>query len=96
MSNKRTFELELIDLLSDVLGISKNKINSKTLLVEDLGLDSFSATELLVLIEKKYQIKISESDFSNNKTLGDWAHLLTKRCGQIVKTTPPLNHNNMR
>ena len=80
MRRELAFHAELITLVAEVTGLGRDRIRPGDRLVEDLGLDSFAAMELLVLIEQKYKIKISESDLMKNKTLGDWSNLITGRC----------------
>jgi len=80
MNRERAFQVELTLLIAEVTGLRRDKIRLRDRLVEDLGLDSFAAMELLVLIEQKYKIKISESDLIKNKTLRDWAKLIAERC----------------
>lgn len=80
MSRDHAFHAELVALVAEVTGLTPGKIHLRDRIAEDLGLDSFTAMELLVLIEQKYKIKISESDLMKNKTLGDWAKLIAERC----------------
>ncbi len=89
MDRERTFQVELTVLVAEVTGLGRDKIRLRDRLVEDLGLDSFAATELLVLIEQKYKIKISESDLIKNKTLGEWARLIAERCQRNEEANMP-------
>ena len=86
MSRACTFEADLIEIVADVTGLRGSRIRPEARLIEDLGLDSFSAMELLVLIEKKYRINISEAELMTHKTLRDWARLIAERSPR-VKTT---------
>ena len=79
--NKNLYYLqtELILLIAEVTGLKVEKIHLEDRLVEDLGLDSFTAMELLVSLEQKYRIRFSEADLAANRTLKDWIKLIGSR-----------------
>ncbi len=79
MSGERVLQLELTALIAEVTGLREDKIHLGDRFIEDLGLDSFAAMELLILVEQKYKIKISESDLLRNRTVGDWVKLISER-----------------
>ena len=57
MSSKDAVQVELINIVADVVGLRHDRIHPKDRLIEDLGLDSFSATELLVLVDQ-YNLEV--------------------------------------
>lgn len=63
--------LEVRKIISDIIEIDEEEIQSATKFVEDLGVDSMMALEILVAIEKKYCVKIPEERLSNIRTLKD-------------------------
>lgn len=86
MGNRQKFLTELTELITEVAGLKASKLRPEARLIEDLGLDSFAATELLVAVEQRYRISISESDLRRNKTIGDWAKLISARCRRSTRS----------
>lgn len=57
-----TLEQDVKKLIADIIEMDPNEIDADANLVEDLGMDSMMALEILALMEKKYKIKIAEED----------------------------------
>ena len=55
-----TLEKELREIISKITEIEPNEIALESKFVEDLGMDSMMALEILASVEKKYKIKIPE------------------------------------
>ena len=53
---------QVLELIADILEMEPAKIDPSAQLVEDLGMDSMMALEILATIEKKFRIKIPEED----------------------------------
>ena len=62
---------EIRKIISEVTEVEEEKIQRHTRLVEDLGVDSMLALEILVAIEKKYNVKVPEDRLVEIKTLND-------------------------
>ncbi|MCI2768007.1 MAG: acyl carrier protein [Citrobacter sp.] len=58
---------ELKELVSEIIEIDDFKEDDN--FVEDLGVDSMMALEIVVRIEKKYQISIPEEELPNIQSL---------------------------
>ena len=58
---------ELKELVSEIIEIDDFKEDDN--FVEDLGVDSMMALEIVVRIEKKYQISIQEEELHNIQSL---------------------------
>ncbi|MDH4128593.1 MAG: phosphopantetheine-binding protein [Spirochaetota bacterium] len=54
---------KIIDIVSESLVIEKGKINLKSLLVNDLGIDSLDFLDIVFMIEKEFKIKVRDKDF---------------------------------
>lgn len=54
-------EKEIRSLVAEILEIDASKITSDARFVEDLGMDSMMALEILASVEKKYKLRIPES-----------------------------------
>ena len=53
-------EQEIINTIAEEAGVDKGEINLDSSLY-DLGIDSLSSLEIVVALEKKYDIRISEN-----------------------------------
>ena len=53
-------EQEIRALIAEIVEMDEDKITPDANLVEDLGMDSMMALEILASVEKKYKIKIDE------------------------------------
>ena len=58
-------------IISDKLGVSESEITEKANFVSDLGADSLDVVELVMEIEKKFDINIPDQDAETFKTVGD-------------------------
>lgn len=55
-------EQDIKNLIADIIEMEPGQIDLEARLVEDLGMDSMMALEILATMEKKYKIKIAEED----------------------------------
>lgn len=74
---------DLKNIISDVVGVKVSAIKDSTDLQEDLGIDSFNATEILVVVEQKYGLTINKSQVFNVSTFKDVLNLVQKHIHQI-------------
>lgn len=58
-------------LVAEITERSPEEISDTALFIEDLGIDSLMAIEMLVSIDKKYKIRISEEEFGKIKNVND-------------------------
>ena len=61
----------LTDLLHRKMGIAKQRITSQAQLIRELGLDSLDSVELIVEVEKHFNITISDEELEAFVTLQD-------------------------
>lgn len=59
---------------------SEAKVDSK--LAEDLGFDSLDEVELIMYVEEKFDIQISDEDASGLITIGDVVNFVEKSIGE--------------
>jgi len=62
-------EQEVKELIAEIIEMEPNEINPDAHLVEDLGMDSMMALEILAAMEKKYKIKLPEEDLPKITTV---------------------------
>lgn len=73
----QNLEKELKEIISNIVEIEPEKITLEAKFVEDLGMDSMMALEILAAMEKKYKIQVPEEKLNKLRTLKD-AISLTK------------------
>jgi len=71
-------ENEIKELIAGILEIDKGAITPQARFVEDLGMDSMMALEILASIEKKYKIQIPEEQLAKLNNLKDAIELTKK------------------
>ena len=62
---------EIINLISEVLEVDKNKINEKTNLIKDLDVESLDLVDLIAAFEEKFSFEIPDNDIKELQTVGD-------------------------
>ena len=60
------------------LNVGENEVTPEKHLFNDLGADSLDVVELLMIMEREFNIKVSEDDTANVKTVGDLYAMLEK------------------
>lgn len=73
-------EKEIRKLIAEIIEIDESKITSDAKFVEDLGMDSMMALEILSSVEKKYKIRIEEDNLPKITSLKS----LTDMTAQII------------
>ena len=76
------FEAGLRSIVAEILEINEAKILPNAKFVEDLGMDSMMALEILSSAEKKFKITIPEEYLTKVTTLGSLADVIRKIKGQ--------------
>jgi len=61
----------ITNILTDKLGVDKNEVNLESKIVDDLGADSLDAVELIMEIEKEFNIAIHDDIAQEAKTIQD-------------------------
>jgi acyl carrier protein len=64
-----TFE-ELRDLVADKLKVDENKVTMEASFIDDLGADSLDTVELIMSLEDRFELTISDDDAKELKTVG--------------------------
>jgi acyl carrier protein len=71
-------EQEIRALIADIIELDPAQIDPDAHLVEDLGMDSMMALEILASIEKRYKIRIPEEELPKITTLNRAVELARK------------------
>lgn len=59
------------EILIDVLGVNADDVKPESKFVDDLGADSLDLVELIMSLEDKFQIEISDTDAEKIITVQD-------------------------
>ncbi len=62
---------KVIGILSKKLKVSSEKIGPRTLLAQDLGVDSFGALEIMFEIEEGFAVAMPDCEIENIRTVTD-------------------------
>jgi acyl carrier protein len=68
---------ELRSTVAEVLDVDLEDVGDDTLFIDDLEVDSLMALEVMVVLEKKYQVKLDESELKEITCLRRAYELLT-------------------
>ena len=60
------------------LNVSEREVTPEKHLFNDLGADSLDVVELLMILESEFNVKFSEDDTANVKTVGDLYDMIEK------------------
>lgn len=74
----KKLENELKLLIAEIVEIDPEKITPKANFVEDLGMDSMMALEILASIEKKYKLRIPEENLTKITNLDKTIEIVNK------------------
>ncbi|MCI0652718.1 MAG: acyl carrier protein [Planctomycetes bacterium] len=62
---------QVIAIVSEKLGVEKEKVRPETSFIGDLGADSLDMVELLMNLEDSFKMTIPDEDAEKIKTVGD-------------------------
>ena len=80
----KALENELRAIVSEITETEPEKITPEAKFVEDLGMDSMMALEILASIEKKYKLKIPEEYLGKISTLSGLMEIAKKFIGETA------------
>lgn len=78
---------DLIDIIGEVIDISRIQIDINAVLGEDIPADSKDMLRILSRIESRYRFRFEPSEVITLKTLGD---ILETVCRRLKATMPPI------
>ena len=76
MNKKKKIEEEVYKIISNVLKISKNKLNKKTSMLNTSEWDSLANLNIYAKLEKKYSINLEKA--YRARTIEDWIKVVKK------------------
>ena len=66
-------------ILADQLNVKTDKVKLESKIVEDLGADSLDVVEMLMSVEDKFNVSVSDEEAVNLKTVKDIVDLLESK-----------------
>jgi len=76
---KTQIEEKVVNIISNKLGLPKEEVTPAASFTMDLGADSLDTVELIMDFEKEFELKISDEDAMNIKTVGDAVEYIAAR-----------------
>ena len=76
-------EKEIRELVAEILEIDEEKITPNARFVEELGMDSMMALEILASVEKKYKIRIPEEYLTKVTSLSSMIEIAKKLLNKV-------------
>jgi len=67
------------DILVDTLGVDEDKVTEEARFQEDLETDSLDLVELVMTMEEKFGLKITDEEAAEIKTVGDAVDFVEQR-----------------
>ncbi len=71
MADKEAVVLKVRKLIADALGVSEDEVVPGASFIEDLGADSLDIVELVMELEKEFEIAIEDDDAERISTVQD-------------------------
>ncbi len=72
---------QICEVIADTLSCDVDSLTEATNLSDDLGMDSVDAVELNMALEDKFDIKISDEELAELKTIGDIIEVVNTKVG---------------
>lgn len=70
MAKEEIFE-KLKELVVDQLGAEEEEVTLEANIQDDLGADSLDVVDLVMSVEEEFDVKITDDDLENIKTVGN-------------------------
>lgn len=61
----------LAEIVNEIAGVPVDDVQLDKSFVDDLDVDSLSMVEVVMLVEERWNVKISDDDLKKLKTVGD-------------------------
>lgn len=69
------------DIIAEELGVERDKLTDDASFMEDLGADSLDQVELVMALEKEFDIDIPDEEAEKLRTVGDAMKYLHDKVG---------------
>ncbi len=69
------------EIIAEELGVEREKLSDEASFMEDLGADSLDQVELVMALEKEFEIDIPDEEAEKLRTVGDAMRYLNEKTG---------------
>ena len=76
-----SIEEEVVQIISEQLGVEKDQITLETSFINDLGADSLDTVELVMEFEQKFDMEIPDEEAEKIQTVGDVIRYVKEHVG---------------
>ena len=76
---RKEIEEKVREFMIEDLEIEEEKISKDASLKDDLGIDSLDFVDIVVIVEKKFGLKIKPEEMAGVKTLGDFCDYIESK-----------------
>ena len=77
MANKEGIAQAAVELIAESLGVSADEVHPDSSFIDDLGADSLDIVELVMEIEKRFEIEIPDEDAEKISSVQDAIDYIT-------------------
>ena len=77
-----SIEERVVDIVSEQLGVDKDKITRETSFVNDLGADSLDTVELVMALEEEFDIQIPDEEAEKITTVQQAVDYIVNKKGE--------------
>ncbi len=70
---------QVVSIIVDKLGVEESQVTDDANFTKDLGADSLDTVELIMQLEKQFEISIEDSDAEKIQTVGDVVKFLNEK-----------------
>ncbi len=70
---------QVVSIIVDKLGVEESQVTDDANFTKDLGADSLDTVELIMQLEKQFDISIEDSDAEKIQTVGDVVKFLNEK-----------------
>jgi acyl carrier protein len=74
-----TLKKEIIATVAEQLGVDASEVTEEKLFIQDLNADSLDLTELIMTLEEKFKIEISDEQAEKMKSVADVIAFVSKK-----------------
>ena len=75
---QKQLENEILDSLAKEFNIERNKLSLESSFLEDIGADSLDLVKLMMDLEDKYRVQISDEEAEKMRTVKDLVNYLVE------------------
>ena len=86
-SNREKIRAEVVEIISNRLGVGKEQITDQTTFQEELGADSLDVVELVMELETEFEITIPDEEAERIRTVGEAIEYIEKEVASRRNTT---------